>query len=142
MNKDGHPQTLVHSQPGHTNPLKSGIFSRGNRVLEPRVQEIAEEILAQPFTLPMDSIGAVEIARLIVPIDAIDDDLAERGITKGKSGEARALLDFRQRFSRRLAEWLDRYGLNPLARSAWAKTLAEGGLAADIARRRAEREAK
>ncbi len=131
---------LVQSYPDNTSALKSGIFSQGNRVLEPRVQEIAEEILQQPFMTPMDAIGAVEIARLIVLIDAIDADLTERGITR--KGQARALLDFRQRFSRRLAEWLDRYGMNPLARSAWAKTLAEGGLAADIARRRAEREAK
>ena len=45
------------------------------------------------------------------------------------------LLDLRLRASGRLQRWLDGFGATPASRAAWAATLAQGGLAADIARR-------
>jgi hypothetical protein len=137
VNENGHPQTLVPSHPGNRNAQRSGVFSRRSLAEDPAVRELAAEIMAQPHVADLDEIGAVEIARLMVLIDRIDADLAERGITRGKAGEARTLLDLRLRSSRRLGEWLDKYGATPLARATWAKQLAEGGLAAEIARRRA-----
>ena len=83
----------------------------------------------------MDEIGAIEIAKLVTLIDRIDADLAAKGLTR-KNGEPRALLDHRARYSRRLAEWLDRYGITPRGRADFAHRLATGGLAAEIARRR------
>ena len=136
MNTDGHPQTLQAAQPGNKNAVRNGIWSRDGRALQPQVQELAEQIMALPHTVPMDYVGAVEIAKLTVLIEAMDDDLAERGLTKKRGGEPRGLIDLRLRASRRLAEWLDRYGLTPQGRASWASTMAQGGLAAEIARRR------
>ncbi len=95
--------------------------------------------MAAPHTAELDEIGAVEIGRLEALIEAIDSDLFERGLT-GKRGEPRALIDLRLRASRRLAEWCDRYGLNPQGRAEWAQKLAGGGLGAQIERRLRELE--
>ncbi len=105
-----------------------------------RSKSLAATIMAAPHTDPMDELGAIEIAKLLILIDRIDADLAERGVTRLRSGAARGVVDHRLRATRRLAEWLDRYGMTPKGRTEWAKQLAEGGLAADIARRRRIRE--
>lgn len=135
MNPEGHSRTLVASHPGNQNATRRGIYSRTGAALEPRVQELTEAIMAEPHTTEIDRLGATELAKLIALLEAIDAELAERGLTR-KSGEPRGLVDLRLRASRRLAEWLDRYGATPLARATWARQLAEGGLAAEIARRR------
>jgi hypothetical protein len=138
MNEKGHPATLVPSHPGNTNAMKSGVYSRTGAPLEPRVQELVDALMAEPHTDRIDEIGAREIAKLIATIEAIDNDLAENGLTR-KNGEPRGLIDLRLRATKRLADWLDRYGATPLARATWAKQLASGAsLADDIARRRRE----
>jgi hypothetical protein len=125
---------------GNQNGLKSGVYGSG-KALEPRVQELVEALMSEPHTAPIDAMGAREIARLVAVIEACDEDIAERGLTKAKSGEVRSIVDLRLRASRRLAEWLDRYGATPLARATWAKQLAEGtSLAEEIRRRREERD--
>lgn len=42
------------------------------------------------------------------------------------------------RASRRLVEWLDRYGATPKGRAEWARQLAEGESFAETLRRRRE----
>lgn len=136
-NPDGHPQTLQARHPGNTSRLRHGVWSDNRAALEPRAQEIAEGILAEPHVAEIDEVGAVEIGRLEALIEAIDADLAERGLTN-KRGEARSLVDIRLRASRRLAEWLDRYGLTPLSRASWAAKLAAPSFAELVAQRRRE----
>jgi hypothetical protein len=87
----------------------------------------------------LDEIGAVEIGRLEALIEAIDRDLAERGLTT-RGGNSRRLLDLRLRASRRLAEWLDRYGMTPHARAEWAARLARPSFAEEVERRLREME--
>jgi hypothetical protein len=137
VNAHGTPAKLVASHPGNTNAVTSGVFSRSSRVLEPRAKEIAEAILSAPHVEGVDEIGAAEIGRLVALIEAADRDLAERGLTSRK-GEVRTIVKLRLQASRRLQEWLGAYGLHPRGRADFARQLAEGGLAAEIARRRAE----
>lgn len=140
MNEGGTPSTLVASQPGNRNALRSGVYSRTGAPLEPRVRELAEAIMEEPHTARLDEVGAVEIAKLVAMVEAMDADLAERGLTK-KNGEPRGLIDLRLRATRRLADWLDRYGMTPKGRAEWARQLAEGeSLAQAIRRKREEAE--
>lgn len=139
MTEKGGKANLVASHPGNASAVKSGVFSRTGAPLAPRVREIADEIMALPHTVEIDEIGAVEIGKLVATIEAIDADLAERGLTR-RNGDPRALIDLRLRASRRLAEMLDRYGATPYSRAKWAKTLATGGLADELARRRRQRQ--
>lgn len=134
MNPNGNAANLLPSEAGNVRAARHGVFSEGRRLLEPVAQEIAEDILAAPHVVDMDELGAIEIARLESLIRAIDCDLAEHGLTN-RRGDARSLLDLRLRASRRLAEWLDRYGLTPHGRADWAGKLAGGGLGAEIRRR-------
>ena len=69
-------------------------------------------------------------------IETLDKVIAENGAVNARSGKVRALVDLRLRASRRLGEWLDRYGMTPKGRAEWARTLTDGGLVAEIARRR------
>ena len=136
----GHADTLVASHPDNQHALLSGVYSRTGKALEPRVQELAAAIMAEPHTAAIDELGAVEIAKLTAFIEAIDADVAERGLSR-KNGEPRGVLDLRLRASRRLAEWLDRYGMSPKARADWARALAEGeSYAATVRRKRQEAE--
>jgi hypothetical protein len=140
MNPDGHPQTLVASQPGNANAQKSGAWSRRDLALDEDVKELAVGIMAGPHVAELDYVGAVEVAKLLVLIDRIDADLAERGITRKKSGEPRGVVDLRRRLSAQLERWLTAFGMTPAARAALMRDVATGGLAAEIARRRAARE--
>lgn len=123
---------LVPSHPGNRNAERSGAFARRDLAQDDEVRALATDIMAAPHTVDMDLPGAIEIAKLMILTDRIDADLAERGLRNRK-----ALLDMRLRASRRLAEWLDRYGMTPLARATWAKQMATGGLAEEIRRRQA-----
>jgi len=134
MNVHGYPATLEPRHPGNANAAAHGVYSA--RLREPRAQEIADAIMAEPHTAAIDWIGAGEIGRLEALIEALDAAIAAKGIVR--SDKVRSLVDLRLRASRRLAEWLDRYGMTPKGRAEWARQLAEGGLAAEIARRRAE----
>lgn len=101
---------------------------------------MAEQILAAPHVAEqVDEIGAVELARLEVLIERMDEFLADEGLTNGK-GDPRAMIDLRLRASRRLTDLLDRYGLNPLARSAWAARLARPTFAELVEQKLPERQ--
>ena len=89
--------------------------------------------MSAPHLSELDRTGAEEIAALISVIEAIDADLAKKGI-----GGRRSLLDMRLRASGRLERWLAAYGFTPQGRATWAATLASGGLAEEIRRRRVD----
>jgi hypothetical protein len=131
-NPQGHPATLVH-QPGNTAAVKHGVYSAGNRVLAPRAQEIADALMQLDHVQPLDRLAAEEIGALVARVEVLDAELDRRG--PGGKGTA-TLLDLRLRASSRLERWLREFGATPAARADWAARLAQGGLAAEIARRR------
>ena len=136
-NPGGNPASLV-PQRANAHNARHGAYSA--RLREGRARAVADAIMDAPHTVGLDEYGALEIGRLVALCDALDVALGQRGVT-GKGGKVRDLVDARLRASRRLAEWLDRYGMTPKGRAEWARQLAEGGLAAEIARRRAAQDA-
>jgi hypothetical protein len=82
-----------------------------------------------------DQLAAQEVGALVSILERIDAALGD-GRVESRKGDARALLDLRRRHSAELGSWLDRFGATPRGRADWARQLAEGGLAAEIARRR------
>ena len=137
MSSSGHPQTLVASHPDNAHAVKSGAFSRTGRPHAQRAAEIAEAVMAAPHVAELDVLAAREIGSLVALIEAIDADIAKRGALEPRRGNPRNVVDIRLRASGRLERWLKEFGLTPASRAEWARTLAEGTLAADIARRRA-----
>jgi hypothetical protein len=135
MNRKGHSATLVSSHPKNLSAVTHGAYSTG-RVLAPRAAEIADAIMTGAHITPLDRAGAEEIGSLVALLERVDGAL-EDGRVEGKGGQPRALIDLRSRLSGRLEKWLSSYGLTPLSRASWAESLARGGLAAEIARRRA-----
>ncbi len=135
MNPEGHPQTLEASHPGNASALRHGAYSP--RLREPRAQEIAEAMMREPHTQPIDALGAAEIGRLEALIEVIDDAIADLSV-KNRSAKVERLVEMRLRASRRLAEWLDRYGATPKGRAEWARQLAEGETYAETLRRKRE----
>lgn len=131
MNERGHPLTLEHTR-GNLRALKSGAFSA--RTLAPRAAEVAAQLMELPHAIAIDEVAAAEIGMIVARIEAVDRDLDERGHF-GRNG-ARSLLDHRARLTRELRSWMREFGGTPLSRATWAKTLADGGLAGEIARRR------
>ncbi len=134
-NPNGTPANLVASHPANANAAKRGIWSP--RLLEPRAQEIAAEIMAAPWASALDELAAVEIARICALIEAIDDEIASRGVT-GRGGDVRKMIEIRLKASGRLQTWLDRFGLTPKGRADFAAVLASGESIADAIRRRRE----
>ena len=111
--------------PGNANAATHAAYSP--RLREPRAREIAEAVMSAPHVTQLDEIGAVEIGRLEALIETLDRVIAENGAVNARSGKVRALVDLRLRASRRLGEWLDRYGMTPKGRAEWARDLAAGG---------------
>jgi hypothetical protein len=114
MNTKGTPKNLVASQPGNSNALRHGAYSQ--RVLESRVPQIVDELMGSEPFLPTDRFVVEEIARLWNLIQAIDEDLAERGLRR-RDGGARSLIELRLRASGRLERWLRQARLTPATRA-------------------------
>lgn len=127
------PQTshLVASHPGNEHRLVHGAFSKDGRALEPRVAEVVDELSRAPHITELAAVAVREAARLAALVEAVDQRISQRLSTDKR--EPTSLLDIRQRYSRRVADWLDRLGATPAGRAAWAATMAQGGLAAEIA---------
>jgi hypothetical protein len=123
MNRRGHPATLRARHPGNQNSVKSGVYSP--RLLAPRAREVADALLAASHTVPLDQVAAEEIGSLVALLEAIDEDLAKRGLTDRK-GNARSLLDLRIRISGRLERWLREFGATPAARVEWVERISRG----------------
>jgi hypothetical protein len=134
MNENGHPPTLVAAHPGNTARLLHGAYATRNHPTE-RGQAVAAWLAALPHVTDADQLAAQEVGALVSILERIDAALGD-GRVENRKGEARALLDLRRRYSAELGRWLDRFGATPRGRADWARQLAEGGLAAEIARRR------
>jgi hypothetical protein len=105
MNKGGHPETLVASQPGNANALKHGVHSP--RLIQARAAEIATELTRSWDFSPTQRLAVHEAARCMSILEAIDRDLDDRGLVD-KGGKPRYLLNHRWRVSRQLDHWLDK----------------------------------
>jgi hypothetical protein len=136
-NPGGTPANLQPSHPGNQSAVRHGAFSRTNRILAPRAAEIADAIMSAGHVDGLDRLGAEEVGALMALIEALDNELERRGPVT-RDGSPRKIVDLRLRASGRLERWLAAYGLTPAARADLLATLASGGLAAEIARRRAE----
>jgi hypothetical protein len=133
VNPNGTPENLVPSHKGNLSALRHGAYSRTNRVLAPRAEALAEGLRDLPQVSPGDALAVEEVASLLALAEAIDADIAARGVT-GRRGDVRKLIDVRVRVSRRLMEWSNAFALTPASRAA----LLTDTLAAEIAARRAE----
>jgi hypothetical protein len=110
VNSKGHPNTLVASQHGNRNAVKSGVFSPA--VIGSRVEERERDVeLLQPQELISDVLTS-EIARLLVIRDAMDEALEEEGL-RGRRGEPRTMLALRLRLNTRLLKTLEQLDSRP-----------------------------
>jgi hypothetical protein len=105
VNPKGHKSTLVARHDGNTNAVKFGVYS--DRLIDVRAVEITDELEKSGALGLIGSLAVQEAARCVALLEAIDQDLAERGVVD-KKGNARSLLDLRLRVSTRLERWLDR----------------------------------
>jgi hypothetical protein len=105
MNRNGNPKTLVASQPGNFNAVKSGVHSP--RLIQARAAEIEAELTGSFDFSPIQLVAAREVARCMAIIEAIDRDLDDRGLVD-KRDKPRYLLDHRARISRQLERWLEK----------------------------------
>jgi hypothetical protein len=133
MSRENGHANLVASHPGNVHAAKHGVYSP--RLREPRAREIADEILEAPHVSGLDEIGAVEIGRLEALIETLDEAIASAGPVNARRGTVRAVVELRLRASKRLQEWLDRYGMTPKGRAEWAKDLGRRGLMETVAER-------
>ena len=135
MNPVGNPSTLVASHPGNKNSLRHGVYSP--RALSDEALRYAEAVRESGHTCPLDDIAAQEIGSLLALIEAIDADLAQRGVSD-KRGGTRHMVEMRVRASGRLERWLAQFAMTPASRASFLATVAQGSLAEEIARRRSE----
>jgi hypothetical protein len=117
--------------------VRSGVWSRTGRILEPRAREISDAILDAPHVNGLDAIGAEEIGSLVAIVEACDAELSRSLVGRGNRDRL-GLLKIRLGASRRLEEWCRQYGLTPRARAEMASTLAAGESIADALRRKRE----
>jgi hypothetical protein len=114
MNKKGTPSNLEPAHPGNVNAVRHGAYSA--RALDVRREEVVEELMNAPHVVPLDRFVVEEIARLWTLIEAIDADLAERGLRR-RDGGTRSMIELRLRASGRLERWLREARLTPATRS-------------------------
>lgn len=76
MNTRGMSANLVPSHPANGHAVKHGIYSRTGRVLAPRAETIAAELLNAPHVSELDAIAAEELGAMIALAEAIDAELA------------------------------------------------------------------
>jgi hypothetical protein len=115
--------------------------AQSRKVQVERANELAEWVLTMPHTSDLDWAAATEFGRLLAMAEALDADLASRGVTTG-SGAVRGAATLRLSVSKAIMSCCQQLGMTPRARAEWAAVLAQGGLAAEIARRRAENAAE
>ena len=105
VNKNGNPGTLVASHPGNTNAARYGAYSA--RLNGGRASEIEQSLLQLAEFSATQRIAIHQIASYMAILEAIDRDLAERGLLD-KRGDASSLLNHRARISRQLERLLDK----------------------------------
>lgn len=114
MNPDGHPQTLVAKQSGNKNALRSGVFSVN--ALAPRVHELEASIAERTIEDVRAEVRTREIAALLAIGEAMDDDLAARGLAN-RSGEPRRMIELRLRLNKHLMRMFEATGIPERERS-------------------------
>jgi hypothetical protein len=114
---DGHSQRR-----GVGRPPIHGAQSR--KVQVQRASELAEWILTMPHTSDLDSAAASEIGRLLAMAEALDADLASRGVTTG-SGAVRGAATLRLSVSKAILSWCNSLGMTPRARAEIIAALRE-----------------
>jgi hypothetical protein len=113
--------------------------ARPRKVQVDRADEIAKWVLTMPHTSDLDWPAAAEIGRLLAMAEALDADLAPRGVTTG-SGAVRGAATLRLSVSKAVMSWCSALGMTPRARAEIAAALGQSGVAGEIARRRATAE--
>jgi hypothetical protein len=108
-------------------------------MLAPRAEEITAQLLDAPLTRQSDVVAAEELGSMLALAEAIDTEIASRGLVARGNRDRLGLLKIRVQLSRRLYEALAHFGATPRSRAELARQVAEGGLAAEIARRRSGR---
>ena len=91
-------------------------------MLEPRAQDVANDLMELPHVIPADSRAAREVGRLEAMVEAIDGEIAGVGMD-AEGARLSWLLDMRLRASRRLIEALSAFGATPMSRAKWAREL-------------------
>lgn len=122
---------------------KDELLARLARV-EGQVRGVARMVEDNRYCIDvLTQINAVRAALDKIALGLLDDHarhclLGEGGTAKSdeQADELMALLDLRGRLSGRLERWLREFGATPASRADFAETLARGGLASEIARRR------
>ena len=140
MNRFGTPENLVASHPQNRSREVHGVYS-ARRELTPEVREIAESLMELPHVASADAAAAIEIGKLTVLVDRIDQALAD-GHVENRRGQLRSLVDQRRKLSRELRDWYAAFGLTPLGRAEWASRLARPSLGEVVERRMREIEAE
>jgi hypothetical protein len=114
MNPAGRKQNLKASHPGNRNAMKSGVYSE--RQIAERAERIEQAIPEVVGQFDGDDLAAHEVSRLLALREAIDGDLAKRGVTR-RDGEVRSLLSIRLRVTSELRRWFIQLGLTPASRN-------------------------
>lgn len=131
VSRPGQGNLLPGAPEGNVNGVRHGLYSRTGRVLAPRAEELADALMQAPHVNALDCIAAEEIGALQAHLEAVEEQLRQPG-----RKERKTLLEHRIRLTRELRSWLREFGATPKARAEFARELAAGGLAAEIARRR------
>ncbi len=108
MNRRGNPETLVASQPGNKNALRSGVYSPN--ALAPRVHQIEAAIAERRVDEVLRDISRREVAALAALGEAMDADLAANGLI-GRRGEPRRMIEHRLRLNAKLQQTIERFAL-------------------------------
>lgn len=140
MNHGGNPATLVASHPQNRSREVHGLYST-RRELTPEVREIADSLMALPHVASSDYVAAIEIGKLVLLSDRIDQALADAHV-ENRRGQLRSLVDQRRKMTRELREWYAAFGLTPLGRAEWAAKLARPSFGEIVGRKLREIEAE
>jgi hypothetical protein len=135
MNRHGHLETLTASHPANANAGKYGVYSA--RMRTDRVAARIEQLWQLPHILPPDHPLLEAIASQQVLIEAMDEDIAARGVTD-RNGKVRAIVDLRNRAIGRLQRLLEAAGATPESQRRLEEDRARAELAAEIHRRAEE----
>jgi len=132
VNPAGRPENLRAQQWGNSNAVRHGVYSRG--ALEPKAREIAESLMAAPYAIELDLLGAQEVGALLARIEEVDSVLDKQGLTD-RRGKPHPLLELRARLSGQLRRWLQEYAATPASRARWTERLGTAEDIVDVLRR-------
>jgi hypothetical protein len=94
------------------------------RVQIERARELTDWVLSMPHASSLDWASASEIGRLLAMSEALDNDLASRGVTTG-SGAVRGAAKLRLECTRAILQWTNAMGMNAKSRAEIIASLRE-----------------